>query len=77
MTEALKLVRANSNAELLRASPRELLNIIQANDMGCDIITATAGILKKLNSLEKDLEQFSLETVQMFYNDASAAGYSI
>ena len=77
MSEAKQMLADNSNVELLWASPRELLNIIQANEVGCDIITATPDVLKKLSSLEKDLEQFSHETVEMFYNDASSAGYTL
>ena len=78
MKKSLEIIKnTNENLELLWASPRELLNIIQADDMGCDIITATPDILRKLKSLGKDLEQFSLETVQMFYNDANSAGYEI
>jgi len=66
------------NCELLWASPREVLNVIQADECGCDIITATPAILKKLHtSYKKDLDQFSLETVRMFYNDAKAAGYKL
>ena len=53
------------------------LNVIQANDIGCHIITATNDILKKLELLGKDLEEFSLETVKMFYQDATSAGYKI
>lgn len=64
-------------AELLWASPRELLNVIQANEIGCHIITATNDILSKLTLLEKNLDEFSLETVKMFYKDAQAAGYEI
>jgi len=77
MSEALKIVRERPNAELLWASPRELLNVFQANDMGCDIITATSDILNKLSLYGKDLGEFSLETVQMFYSDALAAGFDI
>jgi len=72
---------ANSSAyphvEVIWASPREVLNVVQANDVGCQIITVTPDILKKLSSLGKDLDVFSRETVQMFYDDASAAGFSI
>jgi transaldolase len=64
-------------AELLWASPRELLNIFQANEMGCHIITVTNDVLAKLALRDKDLQQYSLETVQMFYRDATAAGYKI
>ena len=59
------------------ASPCGLYNVVQANEIRCDIITATNSILKKLPSLGKDLNQFSLETVQMFYDDASEAGYTL
>ena len=65
------------NAQLLWASPREVLNIVQAADCGCDIITATPDVLKKLDTLGKDLVTFSLETVQMFYDDALSAGLQI
>ena len=63
--------------ELLWASPRELLNIIQADESGCDIITATAGILKKLAKIDYPLSNFSLDTVRMFYNDAQRANYTL
>ena len=65
------------NIELIWASHRELYNVVQANEIGCDIITATNNILRKLPTLGKDLDQFSLETVKMFYDDATEAGYSI
>jgi len=65
------------NAKLLWASPRELLNIFQANEIGCDIITVTNDVLAKLSLIGKDLDQYSLETVSMFYSDAAAAGYTI
>ena len=77
MAEAVKIMRARPNAELIWASPRELLNIFQADAVGCHIITATNDILKKLSLVGKDLEQYSLETVQMFFNDAQSAGYDI
>ncbi len=78
MKAASCIVKSIPNCELLWASPREVLNVLQADAVGCDIITATPAILKKLEtSYGKDLEQFSLETVQMFYNDAKAAGYSL
>jgi transaldolase len=63
--------------ELLWASPRELLNLVHAEQSGCQIITVTSDLLKKLSLLGKDLEEFSLETVQMFHRDASAAGYEL
>ena len=77
MAEAVKIMRAKPRAELIWASPRELLNIFQADSVGCHIITATNDILKKLSLVGKDLEHYSLETVQMFYEDAQAAGYKI
>jgi transaldolase len=63
--------------ELIWASPREVLNIVQANDIGCHIITVTSDLLMKLHSIGKDLDLFSLETVRMFYSDAQAARYSL
>ena len=76
MREALSLCRAaGKGIELLWASPRELLNIIQAAEVGCDIITVTPDLLKKLDLVGKDLADYSLETVQMFFRDAQAAGY--
>jgi transaldolase len=77
MRECVEILKNLPKAELLWASPRELLNIIQADEVGCHIITATPDVLAKLKSLEKDLTEFSLETVQMFYDDAQAAGYTI
>lgn len=77
MAEAVSILSRHSNQELIWASPRELLNIIQADCVGCHIITVTNDILKKLAGIGKDLAQLSLETVTMFHNDAQAAGYSI
>ena len=77
MAEAVKIMCAKPQAELIWASPRELLNIFHADSIGCHIITATNDILKKLSLVDKDLEDYSLETVQMFYNDAQTAGYNI
>jgi len=77
MTEAANILKNNPKADLLWASPRELLNVFQADQCDCDIITVTHDVLAKLSGLGKDLNQFSLETVQMFYNDAVIAGYSI
>ena len=78
MKEALGVCRAAGPAvELLWASPRELLNIIQAAEVGCDIITVTPDLLKKLELVGKDLSEFSLETVQMFHRDAEAAGFKL
>ncbi len=64
-------------AELIWASPRELLNIFQADAIGCHIITVTHDILKKLSLVGKSLDDYSLETVKMFYDDARAAGFSL
>ncbi len=77
MTAALELMKDYLNIELLWASPRELLNIFQANAIGCHIITATNDVLKKLPIVGKDLGEFSLETVKMFYDDAVKAGYKL
>lgn len=77
MTEAVRIAKAKPKAEVLWASPRELLNIVQADEVGCHIITVTNDVLKKLTGLGKDLTDFSQETVEMFYKDASAAKYSI
>jgi transaldolase len=65
------------HARLIWASPRELLNVFQADAVGCDVITATSDVLAKLSSVGKDLTVFSLETVRMFYDDANGAGYAI
>jgi transaldolase len=65
------------NVELIWASPRELLNIFQANDVGCHIITVTDNVLAKLKTVGKDLHDYSLDTVQMFYTDASRSGYQL
>jgi transaldolase len=77
MTEAVKRLADLPKAELLWASPREVLNIAQAEDCGCHIITATPDIIAKLPLTGKDLHQYSLETVKMFYDDARAAGYKL
>lgn len=77
MKEIMNLLKNYPNIELIWASPRELFNIVQANEIGCHIITVTNDILKKLPTLGKDLTEFSLDTVKMFFNDASAAGYTI
>jgi len=77
MCEALQIMRVRPKAELLWASPRELLNIVQADKAGCQIITATNDILNKLSFLGKNHSDYSLETVEMFYRDAVTAGYSI
>ena len=77
MREAKSIISSNKKCELLWASPREVLNIIQAEECGCDIITATNDLIKKSLLFGKDLEEFSKETVLMFYNDAKTAGYKL
>jgi transaldolase len=77
MKEALQVLKPVAGAELLWASPREVLNIYQAAEVGCHIITATNDLIKKLSLQGKDLTDFSLETVQMFYDDAKAAGFAL
>lgn len=77
MEEAVQLLEGLPKASLLWASPREVLNIYQADMAGCHIITVTSGLLKKLGLYGKDLDAYSLETVAMFYNDASASNYTI
>jgi transaldolase len=77
MRESVEILKAAPKAELIWASPRELLNIFQADEIGCHIITVTNDILKKLSLVGKDLDDYSLETVEMFYNDASAAGFKL
>jgi transaldolase len=77
MAAAVELLRPYPNLELIWASPRELLNIFQADAIGCHIITATTDILKKLHLVGKDLNKYSLETVKMFYDDAQKAGYRL
>jgi transaldolase len=77
MAAAVELLRLTPNVELIWASPRELLNIFQADSIGCHIITATNDILAKLRLVGKDLHEYSLETVQMFRDDAVKAGYTL
>jgi len=77
MSECLEVLSERPRAELLWASPREFLNIFHAEQVGCHIITVTSDLLAKLGGVGKDLDQFSLETVQMFFRDAIGAGYSI
>jgi len=77
MTEALKLLARRPRIELLWASPREVLNVFQAHEIGCHIITVTGDILKKLALTGKDLDEYSLETVAMFHRDAMSAAYTI
>ena len=77
MAEAVRILQPNPQLHLIWASPRELLNVFQADEIGCHIITATNDILKKLSLVGKDLTAYSLETVKMFYDDAASAGYSV
>jgi transaldolase len=77
MSAAVQITSMNPKAEVIWASPRELLNIFQADEIGCQIITVTNDILKKLELVDYDLNEYSLDTVKMFYNDALAAGFKI
>ena len=77
MSEALNRMKINPLSELIWASPRELLNIFQADDIGCHVITVTNDILKKLSLVGYDLDKYSLDTVKMFYNDAVVAGFKL
>ena len=77
MSEIVGMLKEHTNIELIWASPRELYNVVQADSIGCHIITATNSILKKLPTIGKNLDQFSLETVKMFYEDALLAGYNV
>jgi transaldolase len=77
MREALAIMKTRPKSELIWASPRELLNIYQADAIGCHIITVTPDILKKLTLVGKDLSAYSLETVAMFHNDARVANYKL
>jgi transaldolase len=77
MSAAIELLKIAPAAELIWASPRELLNIFQADTIGCHIITVTNDILKKLALVGRDLSAYSLDTVKMFYNDALAAGFQL
>ena len=77
MKHSLKILSSKPLAQLLWASPRELLNIFQANEIGCHIITATNDLLNKLDLVGKNLDEYSLDTVKMFFNDAKRAGYNV
>jgi len=77
MSEALEILSVNTSLELIWASPRELLNIVQANDIGCHVITVTNDIINKLKLIGYDLDDYSLDTVKMFYNDAKKVGYTL
>ncbi len=77
MKRSLELLKQNKNSELLWASSREVFNIVQAEECGCHIITITGELLKKLKMFDKDLNELSLDTVKMFYNDGKSVGYNI
>jgi transaldolase len=77
MANALKLLQSNPRAELMWASAREILNIFQADAIGCHVITVTRDILNKLSLIGSDLTEYSLDTVKMFYSDARVAGFSL
>ena len=77
MAAAVDLLKANTSAELVWASTREILNIFQANDVGCQVITVTNDILRKLSLIGYDLTEYSMDTVKMFYDDAQQAGFSL
>jgi transaldolase len=77
MARAVDIMVDAPRAELIWASPREVLNVVQADQIGCHVITMTHDLLAKLSSLGKDLDQFSLETVQMFRRDAISAGFTL
>jgi transaldolase len=77
MLKSLEILKENTKTELIWASPRELLNVFQANNIGCHIITATNDILLKLDKVGYDLSEYSLDTVKMFYTDAKMSGFRI
>lgn len=77
MSAAVELLKIAPAAELIWASPRELLNILQADNIGCHVITVTSDILNKLKLIDYDLDDYSLETVKMFFNDAVSAGFKL
>jgi transaldolase len=77
MANAVQVMKAAPQSELIWASPREILNVVQADQVGCHIITVTHDLLKKLPLLGHDLDQYSLETVQMFHRDAISAGFTL
>jgi len=77
MAASVHLLATHPKAELIWASPREVLNIFQADSIGCHIVTATPDLLGKLPLIDRDLGEYSLDTVKMFYRDAAAAGYSL
>jgi transaldolase len=77
MRDALARLAPHPHEELIWASPREVLNVVQADAIGCHVITVTDGILEKLSNLGRELDEYSLDTVRMFHRDAQAAGYTL
>jgi len=77
ISHAVSASQSHAHIDVIWASPREVFNVVQADQLGCQIITVTPDILKKMPNLGKNLEQYSLETVQMFYTDATSAGYTL
>jgi transaldolase len=77
MVASVEIAKLKPKAEIIWASPRELLNIFHADNIGCQIITVTNDILKKIDLIGYDLEKYSLDTVKMFFNDAAAAGFKL
>jgi len=77
MADAVRILQTYPQLQLIWASPRELLNVFQADEVGCHVITATSDILKKLSLVGRDLTAYSVDTVKMFHDDAASAGYSI
>jgi transaldolase len=77
MAKAVELVSVHPGMELIWASPRELLNIFQADSIGCHIITATPEVLSKMSLVGKDLDEYSLDTVKMFHTDARKSGFKV
>jgi transaldolase len=77
MISCVELLKTQTGQELIWASPRELLNVFQADEIGCHIITVTVDILRKLNQTGKDLDEFSLDTVKMFREDSQKAGFQL
>ncbi|MDQ1430640.1 MAG: transaldolase [Actinomycetota bacterium] len=77
MQQAIEILAPYPHLELIWASPREILNVVQSAQIGCHVITVTHDLLKKLGGLGRDLDAFSLDTVQMFHRDAELSGYSL
>ena len=77
MESAVENFKNYKNVEILWASPREVLNLLQAEDVGCHIITMPENLINKVKLFGKNLEEYSLDTVKMFYNDALKSGFKI